>query len=93
MINLENLKIVLRSLEIGHNQEEFNEFRFYCANRSLFTLNKAQQILMKVDELIKALSPDTKEEDPLESSDSEKAYLTFFKSLMISVLKGYEEKA
>jgi len=49
---------------------------------------------MKVDDLIKALSPDTKEEEEeLESSDTEKAYLTFFKSLMISVLNGYEEKA
>lgn len=91
MVNLENLKIVLRSLEIGHSQEEFNEFRFYCANRSLFTLNKTQQILMKVDDLIKALSPDNKEEEEeLENTDTEKAYLTFFKSLMISILNEYE---
>lgn len=31
-VDIENFKLLLRSLEIGFHTQEINEFKYYCAN-------------------------------------------------------------
>ncbi|CAD8128008.1 unnamed protein product [Paramecium sonneborni] len=94
LCTLENLKIVIRSLEIGYSQLDFNEFRYYLANHGLFTLSKHQQLLLKVQEFLQTLVQENFEkQDQTEMTDLEKAYQTLFKSIMLSILIRYEDKA
>lgn len=46
-----------------------------------------------MEEFLKALSPEDNQEENIEANDTEKAYLTFYKSLMLSILEQLEEKA
>lgn len=53
---------------------DFNDFRFYCAKQGLFTMNKQQQVMLKVKDLIESLCPSEVVPAVMEKSDVEKAY-------------------